>query len=120
MSWSLQTISTCHTGRVRGNLLLQPFTNKLALEAQLPNDKQHVVQQLQSNTTSKTTISAAHAVAAIERRVCILGGSCGGAENVEERVQRLLPLFPKCVARLAAAQDSRVEPHGNILEGGVR
>ena len=59
------------------NILLETITNELALKAKLPDDKQNVVEKLQSYTTRQTAVSSAtDATTTVKGRFAIVARPC--------------------------------------------
>lgn len=106
-------------------LLVQLISNFLAFEAQLPEDKQHMVKQLQANTAAQRAFrlcasGKACRAAPQARRHVTIGNATGLLQYLYQRGDSLATLGPELLPGRTPVQQGGVLEHANVLQPGVR
>lgn len=66
------------------NILLETLANQFGLEAQLPNDQEDMIHELQANTASNSSVCASDARGPVEEsRIAVFDRSGRFAQDVE-------------------------------------
>ena len=103
------------------NVLFEVLAYEGSFEAELPDGKEDVIEELQADAAAETCFGGTPYAgsAAPHCRVTISTCASGCSQDVDKGVQCILALLPEELPSLLRSQECRVFLHGNVLQATV-